>query len=62
MFLESEELLLRNTFMNAKPKQKVDLNAPPTDVRTQLRWVDLDSRGLRNLAVEDVDENDLINL
>ena len=62
MFLESEELLLRNTFMNAKPKQKVDLNAPPTAVRTQLRWTDLDSRGIRNLAVEDADENDLINL
>ena len=34
MYLESEELLLRNTFMNAKPKQKVDLTAPPTAVRT----------------------------
>ena len=33
-YLESEELLLRNTFMNAKPKQRVDLNAPPTAVRT----------------------------
>ena len=33
MFLESEELLLRNTFLNAKPKQRVDLNAPPTHVR-----------------------------
>ena len=62
MYLESEELLLRNTFMNAKPKQKVDLTAPPTAVRTQLRWVDHDSRGLRKLAVEDADANDLINL
>lgn len=35
-FLESEELLLRNTFINAKPKQRVDLNAPPTQVRPQL--------------------------
>ena len=48
--------------MNAKPKQKVDLNAPPTAVRTQLRWVDQDSRGMHNLAVEDADEKDLINL
>ena len=32
-YLESEELLLRNTFLNAKQKQKVDLTAPPTAVR-----------------------------
>ena len=61
-YLESEELLLRNTFLNAKPKQRVDLNAPPTAVRTQVRWVDFESRGNRQLAVEDADENDLINL
>lgn len=61
-YLESEELLLRNTFMNAKPKQRVDLTAPPTAVRTQLQWMDFASRGNRNLAVEDADENDLINL
>ena len=35
-YLESEELLLRNTFMNAKPKQRVDLNVPPTNVRPVL--------------------------
>jgi len=61
-YLESEELLLRNTFLNAKPKQRVDLTAPPTQVRPALRWVDFASRGNRNLAVEDLDENDLINL
>lgn len=61
-FLESEELLLRNTFVNAKPKAKVDLTAPPTAVRTFLRWVDFESRGNRHLAVEDADENDLINI
>ena len=61
-YLESEELLLRNTFLNAKPKQRVDLTAAPTAVRTQLRWVDHESRGARNLAVEDADENDLVNL
>jgi len=34
MYLESEELLIRNTFMNAKPNDRVNLNAPPTAVRT----------------------------
>jgi hypothetical protein len=61
-YLESEELLLRNTFLNAKPKQKVDLTAPPNAVRPALRWVDFESRGNRRLAVEDADENDLINI
>lgn len=61
-FLESEELLLRNTFLNAKPKQRVDLNAPPSQVRTLVQWVDFASRGSRNLAVEDADEKDLINI
>ena len=61
-YLESEELLLRNTFINAKQKQRVDLNAPPTQVRPQLQWIDFASRGNRNLAVEDLDENDLINI
>lgn len=60
-YLESEELLLRNTFLNAKQKQKVDLTAPPSGVRPMLQWVDFASRGNRNLAVEDLDENDLIN-
>ena len=61
-YLESEELLLRNTFVNAKPKQRVDLNAPPSNSRTLLQWVDHASRGNRHLAVEDADENDLINI
>ena len=61
-FLESEELLLRNTFLNAKQKPKIDLTAPPTQVRPALRWVDLETRGQRHLAVEDADENDLINI
>ena len=60
-FLESEELLIRNTFMNAKPNDRVDLNAPPTAVRTALRWVDFESRGARSLGVEDLDQNDLVN-
>ena len=61
-YLESEELLLRNTFLNAKPKQRVDLNAPPNQTRPMLQWVDFASRGNRKLAVEDLDERDLINL
>ena len=48
--------------MNSKQKQKVDLSAPPTQTRQLIRWVDEDSRGQRPLAVEDRDENDLINL
>lgn len=44
-YLESEELLLRNTFLNAKPKQKVDLTAPQTVARPIIRWVDFESRG-----------------
>ena len=61
-FLESEELLLRNTFLNAKPKPRVDLTAPPNAGRSLLKWVDFESRGNRRLAVEDADENDLVNL
>ena len=61
-YLESEELLLRNTFVNAKPKQKVDLNGPNNRVkRTVLRWTDIETNGFRPLAEEDADENDLIN-
>lgn len=61
-YLESEELLLRNTFVNAKPKAKADLNVANGKIkRTILRWTDIESNGYRPLAEEDHDENDLIN-
>ena len=62
-FLESEELLLSNTFMNAKQGQRVDLDdANQKHYVPRLRWVDHESRGRKKLAVEDKDENDLINI
>ena len=61
-YLESEELLLRNTFVNAKQGQKVNLNDGfQKYYQPRLRWVDFESRGRKKLAVEDKDENDLIN-
>ena len=63
-YLESEELLLRNTFINAKQGQKVDLNDQDHSkiYKPRLRWVDFESRGRKFLAVEDRDENDLVNI
>ena len=65
-YLESEELLLRNTFVNSQMNMNQglkDFSPAPTQMHPpRLRWVDLDSRGRQDLAVEDKDENDLVNL
>ena len=61
-FLESDELLLRNTFMNAKSGNRVDLtNYNNKMYYPKLRWVDHESRGRKKLGTEDRDENDLVN-
>ena len=40
-----------------------DFSPAPTEILPpRLRWVDMESRGLKDLAVEDKDENDLINI
>ena len=36
--------------------------APKHVLPARLKWVDLESRGRFNLAVEDKDENDLVNI
>ena len=36
--------------------------APKTILPTRLKWVDMESRGRVHLAVEDKDENDLVNI
>jgi hypothetical protein len=62
-FLESEELLLRNTFLNAKQKPKIDYSNvnPNQRIGFKLNWADFETRGRRQLAVEDLIENDLVN-
>jgi hypothetical protein len=65
-YLESEELLLRNTFVNSQMNMNQalkDFSPAPTQMHPPLlRWIDLESRGRQELAVEDKDENDLVNL
>ena len=64
--MESEELLLRNTFVNSQMNMNQalkDFSPAPTQMHPPLlRWIDLESRGRQDLAVEDKDENDLVNL
>ena len=68
VFLESEELLLRNTFLNAKTG--VDVQRAGKDTRSQtqsssrprLKWIDLASKGSVQLAFEGRTEDDLVNL
>jgi hypothetical protein len=68
VFLESEELLLRNTFLNSKTGiefQRLALNARPIQQSgnaQRLKWVDLESRGKTNLSSEGRNEDDLVNL
>jgi hypothetical protein len=76
-FLESEELLLRNTYVNAQPMEQqitqfrsVSGYRPPSQTQSKLKskhkprlkWVDIESCGRKNLAVENRDELDLVNL
>ena len=40
-----------------------DFSPAPTEMLPpRLRWVDMESRGRMDLAVEDKDENDLVNI
>ncbi len=57
--LENEELILRNTYLNSQMAPLADLTNLPTEKTTRLQWVD--QKGLGALAVENLDEDDLVN-
>ena len=65
-FLESEELLLRNTFVNSRTGAENVLNANlrplyQSGKPTRLKWVDLETRGHLKVAFEGPIEDDLVN-
>ena len=65
IFLESEELLLRNTFVNSRtgPEFKVTDTRPifQSGKPYKLKWVDLETKGHLKVAFEGRYEDDLVN-